>query len=328
VTFVFTHVVGFPPFGPGAPDQPQQSLSTRQISAIGWQPEGCWQTLKPFWPPVGPQAREQHDCSHCTEPDGQTVPATLQVPTPFPPGSPQVPFGFVPTLAQLPEQHWSFVKQTSPFWVQKETSFEQAPFVHRFEQHWVAVVHPLPAVRQPPPGLTGAHKPLVQMPLQQSVPRVQAPGVGLSGTQALVAHWRFEPQKPEQQSAPEVHAPPVFLQAPPPDVLQTFGVVAPQTPPLGHAPDPTPHASRPPQPSGMNPQLMPAQAVAWAIGVHWLLPPHWLDTPPPPQVAGEAHCPHWMTSPQPFAIGPQAFGGQVVTVGVQPVSPPPPQTFA
>jgi hypothetical protein len=41
VDLFFTHVVGLPPFGPGAPDQPQQSLSTRQISAIGWQPDGC-----------------------------------------------------------------------------------------------------------------------------------------------------------------------------------------------------------------------------------------------------------------------------------------------
>jgi hypothetical protein len=78
----------------------------------------------------------------------------------------------------------------------------------------------------------------------------------------------------------------------------------------------------------MNPQFIPVQAVACGIWVHWLAPPHWLGTPPPPQVVGDVHCPHWTTSPQPLAIGPHAFAGHVVTVGVQPVSPPPPpQTF-
>ena len=40
---------------------PQQSLSFLQSSPVGWQPEGFWQTFSLFWPPVGPQAREQHD---------------------------------------------------------------------------------------------------------------------------------------------------------------------------------------------------------------------------------------------------------------------------
>lgn len=40
-----------PFFGSGDPDQPQQSLSTRQTSPVGWQPDGGWQTRKPFKPP-------------------------------------------------------------------------------------------------------------------------------------------------------------------------------------------------------------------------------------------------------------------------------------
>ena len=34
-----------PIFGSGEPDQPQQSLSARQRSPVGWQPEAAWQTL-------------------------------------------------------------------------------------------------------------------------------------------------------------------------------------------------------------------------------------------------------------------------------------------
>ena len=48
VTFVLLQTVGCPSFGSGDPAQPQQSLSARQSSAIGWQPDGFWQTLKPF----------------------------------------------------------------------------------------------------------------------------------------------------------------------------------------------------------------------------------------------------------------------------------------
>jgi hypothetical protein len=100
----------------------------------------------------------------------------------------------VPTFTQLPVQHWLFVKQTSPCWVQKETEPEQTPFWHRFEQHCVLSVQPLPEVRQPPPGLTDAHLPPVQIPLQQSDASVQAPATGLSGTHGFAAHCRFDPQ--------------------------------------------------------------------------------------------------------------------------------------
>jgi hypothetical protein len=156
----------------------------------------------------------------------------------------------VPTLAQLPLQHWSFVKQTSFTWTQNETAFEQPPPRHSFEQQSFAVAHGFPAILQVPPPPTGAHRLLVQTPLQQSELRVQAPG-GLSATHGFVAHWRFDPQKPVQQSAPDRQASPGLWHGPPVEVLQTLGWEAPQTPPFGHAPEPTPHGTTPPQPSGM-----------------------------------------------------------------------------
>jgi hypothetical protein len=122
------------------------------------------------------------------------VPAIWQPPTPLPPGGPQVPFALAPTLTQLPLQHWLFVKQTSVSWVQKETAAEQTPFRHRFEQQSPLPPHPLPAVRQPPPGLTGAQTPPLQRPLQQLAFVLHAPGVGLSWMHGCAAHWRFEPQ--------------------------------------------------------------------------------------------------------------------------------------
>jgi hypothetical protein len=87
---------------------------------------------------------------------------------PPPRGTPQTPWTFPAAFTQLPEQHSKFVEQTSPCCVQKETAPEQMPLLHRFEQHSPALAHGLPAVRQVWPGLTLAHVPLVQMPLQQS----------------------------------------------------------------------------------------------------------------------------------------------------------------
>ena len=53
------------------------------------------------------------------------MPATLQPPTPWPPGSPHVPLLFEPTFTQLPVQHWLLLKQISPVCVQNETADEQ-----------------------------------------------------------------------------------------------------------------------------------------------------------------------------------------------------------
>ena len=171
-----------------------------------------------------------------------------------------MPFAFAPILTQFPLQHWSLRKQTSPLWVQNDTALEQTPLRHRFEQHSPELVHPFPAVRQPPPGFTRAQRPFVQMPLQHSAPTAHAPAVGLSGVHGFVAHFRFEPQKPEQQSPAVVQSASAALQSPPVGVLQTLGLDAPHTPPFGHGAEPTPHTWTPPQPSGTNPQLRPAHA--------------------------------------------------------------------
>ena len=156
---------------------------------------------------------------------------------------------------------------------------------------------PLPEVWQPP-GLIGAHLPLLQIPLQHSVPDVQLPATGLSGTQAVAEQVRFEPQKPEQQSLVCAHAPPTGLHAPASGELQTFGVGMPHLPPFAQV-APPPHWIKPPHPSGTKPQLRPAHAVA---GWHGPPPPHTSGTPPPPHVAGAVHVPQFaVRPPQPSA---------------------------
>jgi hypothetical protein len=107
--------------------RPQQSVSARQSSPVGWQPEGVWQTLKPLSPPVAPHAREQHDWSHTTP--EHRVPDTLHWPAPLPPGAPQVPFALLPVLTHWPLQHWPFWKQISPSCAQYETCAEQTPLL-------------------------------------------------------------------------------------------------------------------------------------------------------------------------------------------------------
>jgi hypothetical protein len=219
---------------------PQQSESDWQISPIGWQPEGFWQTLLPFSPPVGPQAREQQDAWHCTLPAGHKVPATLHWPAPVPPALPQVPFWLLPVFTQLPLQHWLAWEQMSPTCAQYETSDEQTPLLQSPEQQSVLVEQPLPEVRQPPPGLMPAQKPFVQTPLQHCVGELQAPATGLSWTQAVAAHFWSEPQKLEQQSDGWVHDAPTATHALPPGVLHTLAVGTPQVPPFAQV-APPPH---------------------------------------------------------------------------------------
>ena len=166
------------------------------------------------------------------------MPATLHWPAPFPPTEAHVPFWLLPLFTQLPVQHWSFSKQMSPVCAQYETP-EHTPPRQRPEQQSVLCAQPLPEVWQPP-GLIGAHLPLLQIPLQHSVPDVQLPATGLSGTQAVAEQVRFEPQKPEQQSLVCAHAPPTGLHAPASGELQTFGVGMPHLPPVAQV-APPPH---------------------------------------------------------------------------------------
>lgn len=167
------------------------------------------------------------------------MPATLHWLAPVPPAAAHVPFALLPVFTQSPVQHCSFSKQMSPVCEQYETP-EHAPLSQRPEQQSALTEQPLPSVWQPP-GLTGAHLPLVQIPLQHCVPEVQLPATGLSGTQALAVHVWFEPQKPEQQSLGCVHAPPTALHPKPASgELQTLGVGTPQMPPFAHV-APPPH---------------------------------------------------------------------------------------
>jgi hypothetical protein len=260
------------------------------------------------------------------------VPATLHWLAPWPPGPPHVPFWLVPVFTQSPLQHWVFAKQMSPVCVQYETAAEHTPLVQRPEQQSEPRVQPLPDVRQPPPGLIGAHLPLLQMPLQHAVPDVQLPATGLSGTQALAAHVWFEPQKPEQQSPRCAHDAPTALHAPPPGALQTFGVGTPQMPPFAQV-APPPHWIRAPHPSGTKPQVRPAHAVAALAGWHCPPPPQTLGTPPPPHTPGAAHVPQSAVSPpQPSATWPQFFPRSAHVLGVHappsgPTNAPPPHTL-
>jgi hypothetical protein len=119
-------------FSAGEPDQPQQSLSARQISPRGPHPEGGWQTRKPGAAPLGAQIFEQHVPPHSgtvllVVP--QTVPFTEQLPTP----------GAVTVSPQVPSV-------PAPSWTQYEIPLEQKPPVHTFEQQSPPPPHGLPAV--------------------------------------------------------------------------------------------------------------------------------------------------------------------------------------
>jgi hypothetical protein len=203
-----------PSTGGGAPDHPQQSLSTRQTSPVGRHPDGGWQTLNPESAPKNPQEREQQVWSHGNAPVApaspsvpvQTVPLGAQ-PLGTPPplvGAPQTPVTLPGCFTQLAPQHSKLVEHTSPCCVQNETAPEQVPLLQRPEQHSVPVAHGFPAVRHVWPGLTLPHVPFVQMPLQQSPGWPHTPGVGLSGTHCLSAHAPFT-HDPVQHSFGAAH---------------------------------------------------------------------------------------------------------------------------
>jgi hypothetical protein len=126
----------------------------------------------------------------------------------------------------------------SLFWMQYDEPSTQRPFApQRPEQHCALDVHVLLAVTQVGLGAMGWQVPLLQLPVQQSVPRAghEAPRVkhwtalhtpatqaplqqsvlptqaALGGEQALIDETHLPPtvsQTPEQQVAPKVHAPP------------------------------------------------------------------------------------------------------------------------
>jgi hypothetical protein len=87
--------------------------------------------------------------------------------------------------------------------MQNEAPSLQTPPWHRLEQHWLPVVHGLPAVRQAV--LSGWQRPPSQLPLQQLEESVQALS---SATQAL-ALQKPEVHASEQHSVDDWQGPPV-----------------------------------------------------------------------------------------------------------------------
>jgi hypothetical protein len=158
------------------------------------------------------------------------VPVGEQPDAPPPNGAPHVPFGAVPTFTQLPLQHSRFDAQISFDCVQNETPLEQTPPLQKFEQHSPFDPHGFPEVRHAEPGFTEPQIPPpvpsgLQIPLQQSVPFVHAPGVGLSATHCLSEHTLFT-HEPVQHSVPAEHAAAGALHA----VLGGAHVPAPPSP--------------------------------------------------------------------------------------------------
>jgi hypothetical protein len=208
-----------------------------------------------------------------------------------------VPFGFDPVLRHWPLQHSPFTVQTSPNCAQKETSAEHMPLLQKPEQQSALAEQPSPEMWHVE--LIDAHLPPVHTPLQHWLPEVQFPATGLSWTQAVVEQTLFT-QKPEQQSEACAQVAASAVQAPPLELLHTFGVGTPQTPPLGQV-APLPHLRMPPQPSETKPQLKPAQAAAALRGVQLRLP-HTFATPPAPHVCDPVQVPQLaVRPPQPSA---------------------------
>src|SRR6185436_6983797 len=99
-------------------------------------------------------------------------------------------------------------------------------------------------------------------------------------------------------------------------------------------------AVRPPQPSAIGPQSLPA--LAHVVGTQPAVPPHTLGVPPPPHVWGAVHAPQLaMRPPQPSAAGPQVAPSAAHVVGTHAppsgavvddpsphlLGPPPPQNW-
>lgn len=157
--------------GGGDPVEPQQSLSVRQSSPVGEQPDGGSQMKIPLTLPLGAQIREQQVPPH----EGAPASAVLHT-LPFTshwvaPGAlataPHEPSVAPAAFSQLPPQHAKLSAQTSPVCAQNETAFEHVPLLQSFEQQSAPVPHGLPDVLQlvfkglqtPPPVALGTHDP-------------------------------------------------------------------------------------------------------------------------------------------------------------------------
>jgi hypothetical protein len=127
------------------------------------QPPASWHTDAPD--AVAAHTREQHD-----EQPGQTSPSMAQLPIVG--MAAQMPALLPDGIMQLPLQQSLAAKQTSPSGWQPAAVVMHAPPLQFFEQQSLFWVHELLSVVQLPLA-TGAHEPLAQSPLQQSLACLQ-----------------------------------------------------------------------------------------------------------------------------------------------------------
>jgi hypothetical protein len=127
------------------------------------QPPASWHTDAPE--AVAAHTREQHD-----EQPGQTSPSMAQLPIVG--MAAQVPAVWPDGIMQLPLQQSPAAKQTSPRGWQPAAVVMHTPPLQFFEQQSLLALQALLSVVQLP-AATGAHEPLAQSPLQQSLASLQ-----------------------------------------------------------------------------------------------------------------------------------------------------------
>jgi hypothetical protein len=133
-----------------------------------------------------------------------TVPSTAPLHRVAPgAGTSQVPNVALGALVQMPPQQSAPRTHASPVWMQYEAPSAQWPSVpHRLEQHWLPLVHALPAVLQVL--LSGVQVPL-HCPLQHC--ELFAHAVP-SEVHAVESQILLAPQLSEQQSVGALHGTP------------------------------------------------------------------------------------------------------------------------
>jgi hypothetical protein len=140
-------------------------------------------------------------------PPEQTCPAGVQLPTPLAVANWHTPRAAPGALLQTPPQQSTSRAHASPSCLQNDGLAHRPPEQY-CEQHSVAAVHGLPAVLQVT--LSGAHVPFVHCPPQHSPLTVH----GLPSCVHVVALHFPLMQLPLQQSVPAAHV--AFAEAHPP----------------------------------------------------------------------------------------------------------------
>jgi hypothetical protein len=160
------HATGWPEVGIPASMSacdPQQSLSVTHVSPSTWQPVAGWQISTPVGP-HGAHRRLQQLPPHPPSPAGelQSCPSAAEQ---FPPNAnwPQVPTLAPVGIVQVPTQQSPLVWHASPVCPQNDEGWQMLPLQNP-EQQALLAVQALPSVLQV--GLSAAHLPLVQVPLQ------------------------------------------------------------------------------------------------------------------------------------------------------------------